>query len=273
MRSLSDKLNRLLPSLRWISFTEDGVEPHPTLGYLLGMLRLAVLMTLFLSLPLRAEEALVAVAANFLRPAEALAAAYATESGHEITLASGSTGQHFAQVVHGAPYDLFLAADDARPALLTKDGLAGDPVTYAIGRLAYVSPTMDATKPWHEAAEDAELIAIANPELAPYGRAAMEALEAVDLWDQATTVQGQNVGQAFALVASGNVRGGLVALSQVRDREDVYQVVSADLHMPIRQDAVLLTRAKGNLAAEGFLAYLGSDAALAVIEEFGYDRP
>ena len=249
------------------------MEPHTTLGYLLGMLRLAVLLTLFLSLPLRAEEALVAVAANFLRPAEALAEAYATVSGHEITLASGSTGQHFAQVVHGAPYDLFLAADDARPALLTKDGLAGDPVTYAIGRLAYVSPTMDASMPWHEAAEDAGLIAIANPELAPYGRAAMEALEAVGLWDQATTVQGQNVGQAFALVASGNVRGGLVALSQVRGRDDIYQVVSADLHMPIRQDAVLLTRAKGNLAAEGFLAYLGSDAALAVIEEFGYDRP
>ena len=253
--------------------TKGGLETHPTVGYVLGMFRIAVFLLLLSTLPLRAEEALVAVAANFLRPAEVLAEAYEAASGHEISLASGSTGQHYAQIVHGAPYDLFLAADEARPALLTADGLAGEPETYAVGRLAYVSPMFDPTLEWFEGVDEAELIAIANPDLAPYGRAAREALEAKDLWDHVTTVQGQNVGQAYAFVASGNVRGGLVALSLAVDREGFYAVVPSDLHAPIRQDAVLLNRGKGNLAAEGFLDYLGSDDAVRVLEEFGYLRP
>ena len=215
----------------------------------------------------------MAVAANFLKPAGVLAEAYEAASGHEISLASGSTGQHYAQVVHGAPYDLFLAADQERPALLAADGQAGEPVTYAVGRLAYVSPMFDPTLEWFEAVDEAELIAIANPALAPYGRAAKEALDAKGLWDEARTVQGQNVGQAYAFVASGNVRGGLVALSLVIDREGFYAVVPSDLHAPIRQDAVLLNRSKGNLAAEGFLDYLKSNDAAEVLEEFGYLRP
>ena len=148
------------------------------------MFRIAALCLLLIPLPLRAEEALLAVAANFLRPAEVLAEAFEAASGHEISLASGSTGQHYAQIVHGAPYDLFLAADQERPALLAADGLAAEPVTYAVGQLAFVSSSFDPTLEWFKAVSEAELIAIANPALAPYGRAAKEALEAKGLWDQ-----------------------------------------------------------------------------------------
>lgn len=255
------------------SVTKGGLETHPTVGYVLGMFRIAALCLLLIPLPLRAEEALVAVASNFLKPAEVLAEAYEADSGYEIRLASGSTGQHYAQIVHGAPYDLFLAADQERPALLAADGLAGEPATYAVGQLAYVTSVFEPTLEWFEAVDEAELIAIANPALAPYGRAAKEALEAKGLWDEARTVQGQNVGQAYAFVASGNVPGGLVALSLVVDRSGFYTVVPSDLHAPIRQDAVLLNLGKGNLAAEGFLDYLTSDDARQVLEEFGYLRP
>lgn len=237
------------------------------------MLRLVALLPLLFPLPLWADEALVAVASNFLKPAEVLAGAYEVESGHVIRLAGGSTGQHYAQILHGAPYDLFLAADQERPLNLAEQGLSDAPVTYAEGRLAWVSPMFDPTLEWFEAVEETGLIAIANPKLAPYGRAAQEALEGKGLWDRVTTVQGQNVGQAFAMVTSGNARGGLVALSLVQDRKGFFMVLPADLHAPIRQDAVLLQRAEGNLAAEGFLDYLVSYEAQALIEGFGYDIP
>lgn len=253
--------------------TKGGLETGPWVSYVLDMYRIAALILLLFALPLRADEALVAVAANFLKPAEVLAVAFTEETGHTIALASGSTGQHYAQILHGAPYDAFLAADGERPMLLAAQGVAQDPITYAIGRLAYVSNVPFMPDTWQAAAANVRLLAIANPDLAPYGRAAHEALTAVNLWDEQRTVQGQNVGQAFALVASGNVEGGLVAASMARGHDGDTALVSADLHAPILQDAVLLTRAKGNLAAKGFLTYLGSEAALAVIESFGYDRP
>lgn len=237
------------------------------------MFRIAALTFLLSTLPLRADEALVAVAANFLKPAEALAAAYEAESGHQIALASGSTGQHYAQILYGAPYDVFLAADSERPLLLAQQGLAQDPVTYAVGRLAFVSNGALPKGDWQSAAEKARLLAIANPDLAPYGRAAREVLEALGLWDARRTVQGQNVAQAYALVASGNVEGGFVAASLAQGHDGGVAAVPVGLHNPIRQDAVLLMRGKGDLAAEGFLTYLASDAALALIESFGYDRP
>lgn len=237
------------------------------------MVRIAAFLLMLIPLPLQAEEALVAVASNFLRPAEILSEAYEAESGHVVRLAGGSTGQHYAQILHGAPYDVFLAADQKRPSKLTAQGLAGSPVTYAEGRLAWVSSMSDPATEWFDAIEEQGMIAIANPKLAPFGWAAEEVLRAKGLWDQTTVVLGQNVGQAFAMVASGSVRGGLVALSQVQGRFDAFTVIPSSLHSPILQDAVLLTRAKGNLAAEGFLAYLVSDEAQAMIESFGYDIP
>lgn len=227
------------------------------------------LLLILAALPLRAERALVAVAANFLAPAEVLAAHYTADTGHQIDLASGSTGQHYAQILHGAPYDLFLSADAERPELLEAQGLASDRVTYALGRLALVGTESLQTLP------EARFIAIANPDLAPYGRAAREVLQTVGLWDslEPRIVQGQNVGQAFGMVASGNAQAGLVALSQAQGLDAPFWPVPSDLHAPIRQDAVLLDRGRGNPVAVGFLAFLTTDTARALIETAGYTAP
>jgi len=227
------------------------------------------------ALPVRAEQALVAVAANFLRPAEALVEAFETASDHQINLAGGSTGQHYAQIVHGAPFDVFLAADSDRPTLLEAEGLGEGRLVYALGRLALYSRSKAPVALGFSSLNDVRFVAIANPALAPYGRAAKEALDHAGLWDemQDRIVQGQNVGQAFGMVASGNAEVGLVALSQALASQGDHWKVPADYHEPIRQEAILLNRGKGNLAAEGFLNYLASDAAQAVIEEHGYDRP
>lgn len=220
--------------------------------------------------PALAEQALVAVASNFVRPAEALVRAFEAESGHEIELASGSTGQHFAQIVHGAPYDVFLAADQARPARLVERGLASDAFTYADGRLAFVHPDGAAL-----GGAELRFLAIANPELAPYGLAAQQVIDGAGLTDalRGRVVQGQNVGQAYGMVASGNASGGLVAWSLAMDGELPFSLIPAELHDPIRQDAVLLAHGADKLAAREFLAYLASDAAQEMIVSFGYDTP
>lgn len=233
----------------------------------------AIWLTL-LPLPVHAERALVAVAANFLKPAEALVQAFEAESGHRIDLASGSTGQHFAQIVNGAPYDVFLAADQERPARLVDMGVADGAFTYAQGRLALVSHTTEVLTSEPQLA-GVKFVAIANPELAPYGRAAQQVLQGdafAELAD-ATVVQGQNVGQAFAFVAAGTAEVGLVALSLAQASAFEYLDIPTDLHAPIRQDAVLLAYGADNLAARDFLAYLASEKAQAMIEGFGYDRP
>lgn len=239
------------------------------------MMRLATLLLFLTALPVRADEALIAVAANFLKPAEALAVAYEEQSGHHIVLTGGSTGQHYAQFTHGAPYDAFLAADDVRPALLLDQNLGTEQFTYAVGRLALFSAGDFPVNDGVSGLISARFVAIANPALAPYGRAAQQVLEGAGLWHpvRGQIVQGQNVGQAFGMIASGNADVGFVALSQAQVFDGTYWIVPSDLHSPIRQDAVLLNRGKGNLAAEGFLAYLRSNAALTAIESFGYDRP
>lgn len=223
-------------------------------------------------LPLAAAEALAAVAANFARPAEQLAARFERDSGHRVRLALGSTGKLYAQIVRGGPYDLFLAADAERPARLVADGRAvrASQVTYAVGRLALIRHDDRRPSPAWLAAGDFRRLAIANPRLAPYGLAAEQALHGLGL---AATLRpklvfGENIGQAFALVATGNAEAGLVALAQVEARQ--HWLVPAALHAPIRQDAVLLVRGAGNPAAEGFLAYLRTDAAQAAIAAFGY---
>ncbi len=235
------------------------------------------------TVPAQAAEATIAVAANFSSTADKLAKAFKAASGETVVIASGSTGQLYAQIKQGAPFDAFLAADEARPALLHKDGTATTaPSTYATGRLALWSPIPD-TIPEDGAAflGQAELkrIAIANPKLAPYGLAAKESLTALDLWQTYKTriVMGQNIAQAFQIVAAGGAPAGFVALSQLlaapEDLHGSHWTVPMDLHTPIRQDAVLLKRGAGNPAAEGFLAYLTSPAGCAIIRDAGYQPP
>lgn len=217
--------------------------------------------------PVWAERAVFAVATNFAETAEVLGEAFGSSSGHEIVFAFGSTGKLYAQIVNYAPFHGFLAADQLRPQLLYAAGLGDEPFTYANGVLVWLPAT-----PKVEGR-----LAIANPELAPYGRAAREVLINAGTWDSVrdNLVLGENIGQTFAMVATGNAAQGLVALSSVLSARNPSNWAWSEArgYAPIRQDGILLNLGSGNAAAEGFLEYLKSPKAKAVIEASGYQVP
>ena len=229
----------------------------------------------------RAETALIAVAANFAEVMERLETAFERENPHALNVTVGSTGKLYAQIVKGAPFDVMLAADQRRPELLEQEGLAvrGTRFTYAVGRLALWSP--DPERISGDGAEvlrqaDFRRLAMANPELAPYGAAARQTLEELDVLHavEDRLVFGENVGQAYAMVATGNAELGLVALSQVLSPGHAgvgsRWKVPQRFHERIRQDAVLLMRAEDHSAARDLLAFLRRDDAQALIREYGY---
>ncbi|MBK0398839.1 molybdate ABC transporter substrate-binding protein [Limibaculum sp. M0105] len=235
----------------------------------------------FLPVAAPAGESRVAVATNFLDAAEALAIGFETETGHRLSFTAGATGKLYAQIVEGAPFDVFLAADQARPERLVAEGLAeeGSQFTYATGRLALWSAEagrVGADGSVTLAEGDFRALAIANPDLAPYGVAASETLGNLGLWEALTPkiVMGQNIGQTLALVATGNAELGLVALAALQAPGQSLGgsawEVPLELHSPIRQDAVLLTRGHDNQAARAFLEYLQSPGARGLIASFGY---
>lgn len=225
-----------------------------------------------------ADTALVAVAANYAVAAQAQVAAFGAASGHTLTLTTGSTGKLYVQAVAGAPFDLLLAADAATPARLEAEGLSvpGMRAPYALGRLMLWSPgDARASSDPVAALTDPGLrhLALANPALAPYGEAARQTLVALALWDrlQPRLVMGENVGQAYALVATGAAEAGFVAASAVPDVvEGGRWLVPEALHDPLRQDAVLLLHGAENAAAKAFFEWLQTPQAAAINAAFGY---
>lgn len=228
-----------------------------------------------------AGEVLVAQAANFLKPMEEIGAAFEKATGHKVRISSGSTGKLYAQIKNGAPFDLFFAADERRPKLLEEEGLTvpGGRFTYAVGRLTLWS--RDADRVTGDGAAvlrhgSFDHLAIANPKTAPFGSAAVRAMEKLGLYDglQSKIVQGENVGQAFQFVASGNAELGFVSLSQVLDprigntgsRWDVPE----ELYDALKMDAVQLTRSEGNESARVLLDFMKGVEARAIIERYGY---
>jgi len=236
---------------------------------------LAVLLGL--SLPLRADEVRVAVATNFIEVMETLAQRFEQRTGHRVLLSSGATGKLYAQIKNGAPFDLFFAADARRPELLEQEGVAlpGSRFTYARGELVLWSPqpALIDDGPATLAAAQFDHLAIANPKTAPYGRAAQQALEQLGLWQtlQGKLVRGENIGQAYQYVHSGNAALGFVARSQVYRRGEYaagsHWLVPAALHDPIVQQVVQL---QPSAAADGLLEYVRSPEARTLIEGFGY---
>jgi len=224
----------------------------------------------------KAEQATIAVASNFITTAQALIGEFESRSAHHLTLVHGSTGHLFAQISHGAPFDVFLAADAARPEMLEQDGFAVVRKPYAIGQLVYA--TLDAVPADLAQAKDAYArIAIANPETAPYGAAAKQVLIGLrgrDHWD-ANVVFGENVGQAFGFLISGNVAGAFVSRAQISALPDGagYVDVPSDLFDDIRQDAVLTRRGQSNPAAVAFFEFLSGETARAMIQNAGYVVP
>ena len=232
----------------------------------------------FAALEVSADEALIAVATNF---AEALAEVERDFEGagrHRLRVAVGSTGKLYAQILHGAPFDILLAADQERPILLERAGLAvpGSRRTYAVGRLTLWSADPERIHgdvPTMLAAGSFRRLAMANPALAPYGAAAREVLQGFGLYAtlREKIVTAENIGQTYAMVATGNAEIGFVAASASRATDEGSRWdVPADLHAPIRQDAVLLARAANNVAAREFLDFLHGDRARAIISGFGY---
>jgi molybdate transport system substrate-binding protein len=228
-----------------------------------------------------ADDVQVAVAANFTAPAKLIAAEFEKDSGHKALLAFGGTGKFYAQIRNGAPFDVLLAADDETPAKLEREGaaVAGSRFTYATGRLVLWSPRPGYVDDKGDVLSMGNFrhLAIANPKLAPYGAAAVEALTALKLLDvlQPKFVQGENIAQTHQFVASGNAELGFVALSQLMKDGKIGEgsawIVAATLHQPIKQDAVILDKGKGKPAAEAWIRYLKGDKARTVIRSFGYE--
>lgn len=236
-----------------------------------------VAVTMLAAASAAAAEVKVAVAANFTEPAKELAALFEKATGHRLVLSFGATGQFYAQIAQGAPFEVFLAADTTTPAKAVSEGfaIAGTQFTYAVGKLVLYSATAGLVT-GEQTLKDAKFdkIAIANPATAPYGAAAVQVMTKAGVKDAlaARIVQGQNIGQTYQFVRTGNAEIGFVALAQVALVEGGSRwVVPADMHDPIRQDAVLLEPGKSNAAARSFLEFLKGREAAAVIQKFGYD--
>jgi molybdate transport system substrate-binding protein len=224
----------------------------------------------------QAAEVKVAVAANFTEPVKEIAPLFEKATGHKLVLSFGATGQFYAQIGQGAPFEILLAADKATPTKLVVDG-QGVPrtqFTYAIGKLVLYSKTAGLIE-GEETLRSGKFdkIAIANPALAPYGLAGDETLKALGLFETLSPkiVRGNTIAQTYEFIATGNAELGFVALSQVIFVPGGSRwVVPAKLYSEIAQDAVLLKAGAGNDAARTFLAFLKGPEARAVIEKFGY---
>lgn len=225
-------------------------------------------------------EIRVAVASNFNSVIKHLAERFESSTGHSVILIFGSTGKHYAQIRHGAPFHAFLAADLERPKRLEEEGytVPNSRFTYAIGHIALWSP-----KPGYVSANGDVLestkyhyLAIGNPKLAPYGKAAKEVLKSKGLWHskQARIVRGENIAQTFQFVKSGNAQLGFIAYSQIKQPnkmiEGSWWLVPQALYTPIEQQAVLL---KNNDLAHQFLSFVKSEASRTIIQSYGYSTP
>jgi len=229
--------------------------------------------------PVHAETARLAVAANFATTMPLLQERFEQRAAHKLKISYGPSGQFYAQIRQGAPYDVMLSADSRRPRLLEEEKLTlpGSRFTYAFGRLVLWAPK---DKP---SLEDGGILksrtftrlAIADPKVAPYGEAAREVLKHMNLWDELSTklIRGHSIGQTFQMVSSGAVDLGFVALSQVKGGAGSTWIVPDDKYKPLQQQAVLLRHGADNPAAEQWLKFLRSQEALEIIIASGYGAP
>jgi len=230
-----------------------------------------------------AGEVNAAVAANFTAPAQQIAELFQKETGHTVKLSFGSSGKFYSQIRNGAPFDVFLAADEKNPRLLEQEGLAvkDSRFVYALGKLVLWSakPGLVDDKGAVLSKGSYDKLAYADPKLAPYGLAAQETLQKMNLWDkvQGKLVTGESITQTYQFAATGNAELAFIALAQVTKNgkvsEGSWWIVPADMYNPIKQSAVQLSAAKDPVAAKAFMAFLRSEKAVAIIRSFGYGLP
>lgn len=238
----------------------------------------AILLMLGLAVPALAAETKVAVAANFAEPAKAIAARFKARTGHDATLSFGSSGQFYAQIANGAPYEVFLSADRERPEKAEAEGLgvAGSRFTYAIGRLVLYSKTPGLVDGRGAVLSQGRFqkLAIADPRTAPYGVAAVETMKKRRVYQalQPRLVQGTSITQAYQFVETGAAEVGFVAASQlIGVKGGSRWLVPASDHTPIDQQAVLLKTGANSAAAQAFIRFLKGPEARAIIQRYGYE--
>ena len=252
--------------------------------YLLAAISFVVLA----SAPTLAQEdaPVVAAASDLQFAVEEIAAAFEAETGMRVRLSMGSTGNFARQIREGAPFQIFMAADEQFIADLHSEGLTRDEGNlYAIGRIVVMVPHGSTLTPDPELDTLAEMLAarqitrfaIANPEHAPYGMRAREALITRGIWDdlQPLMVLGENVSQAAQFALSGNADGGIIAYSlalapQVAP-QGTFELIPEDWHEPLRQRMALLNNA--GPVAEAFYAYMMEPAAREMMERYGFVLP
>lgn len=231
----------------------------------------------------KADELLVAVASNFIKPMQAISQSFTKATGHTLKLSFGSSGKLMAQISHGAPFDVFLSADKDKVMRLLKSNLAtsGSEFIYAQGRLVLWSAKADFVDNAGEVLtkSDFRYIALADAKLAPYGKAAEQVISHLKLSDhlKKRIVQGENISQAYQFVRTGNAELGFIALSQLRQHTEnmkgSHWLIPQTYHQPIEQFAVTLKRADTKLAAKALKDFLQKDSTHALIRSFGYGLP
>ncbi len=243
--------------------------------------RLLILLTLLcVSGPITAAEIRVAVASNFSQAFKDISQLFLNKTGHRVIPIFGSSGKHYAQILNGAPFDAFFSADSKRAKLLAEKSIAlrDSRFTYAIGKLVLWSPLPGIVdKDGHVLTQGKfRFLAMANPKLAPYGYAAQQVINARAARDrlQGRLVRGENIGQTFQFVKSGNAELGFVAASQIKRPGSVvagsYWQPPQSLYNPIEQQAVLLT---DNKTAHEFTQFVQSPEARQIMLGYGYAVP
>lgn len=241
---------------------------------------LFLITSLLFSFTANAAEVKVAVAANFAQPMKEIAVEFEKDTGHKLNLTQGASGKFYAQISNGAPFEVFLSADDETPARLIKEGkaVAGSQFTYAIGRLALWSPDASLIDQGGDVlkTDKFKFIAIANAKVAPYGRAAVQTMQKLGVLMniEPRVVQGESISQTFQFVTSGNAQLGFVSLSQILENGKLKTgsawLVPEAMHEQLKQDVVLLNHGKDSKAATALINYLKSDKTRKLIERYGY---
>jgi len=238
----------------------------------------AIVALMLAAAPSLAAETRVAVAANFTEPAKDIAAAFAKATGHRATLSFGASGVFYTQITQGAPFEIFLSADTERPEKIEKDGLGvpGSRFTYAVGRLVLYSTQAGLVDNGGKvlASDKFAKLSIADPAAAPYGAAAVEAMNKLGVYArlESKLVKGSSLAQAYQFVSTGAAELGFVALSQVIKLSGGSRwLVPARLHKPIAQQAILLKTGASNPAAAAFVKFMKGAQARAIIKRYGYE--
>lgn len=236
------------------------------------MKHIGVLLLLCFVLPAHASLK-VAVASNFKVTLSEIVALYELQSEQKVLISSGSTGILYNQIKHGAPFDLFLSADSERAKLIeqSKLGIDGSRFTYAIGELAFWQPKSTEKVTALSLQKYQGRVSIANPKLAPYGLATQQSLQALNLWDKFSYIQGNNIAQAYQFIDTGNIEAGFVAHALLlQNQQKNYYLLPHDSYQPILQQGVMLTNSNNKVELQKFVDFLQSEKVVQLIQSNGY---